>query len=235
MISFPDGRWVPRRVQLTAAGDPQTTVGVGALQAVGIEGGAIPAQLMTSAPGPTFAATLDRVYYSIEDGTGQPCPHAGPSDAAPDVGSCLLVRRQCWGYADPENSLAAGADPHRSTNAPLACDVPQQGTRWELISGAINQMRFRYFAANGDELVPSGASLTAQELAAVASVEVEATVIRSLPDGVIQMRQTMQRRVALFAGGGVTQAPGTAATPSAEGGCNQRSFQCLRESYQGPR
>jgi hypothetical protein len=230
VVSFPDGRWVPRRVELAATGEPASTVGVGDLTAVPIQGGAIPVALLASAPGPTIAATLDRIHYSIEDGTGMPCLSSGPADAAPDTGSCLLVRRQCWGYADPENSIRAGAEPIRSTNAPLACDVPAQGTRWELISGAVNQMRFRYFERDGDEIVPSDASLTAAELASVASVEVEATVIRSLPDGVIQMRQTMQRRIALVGGGGALS------TPANQGGCGtERSFDCLRESYQGPR
>lgn len=233
VITFPDGRWVPRSVPLTAAGAPERPVTIatasGNRVGVGIDGGPIPVPLLTVAPGPTIAATLDRIYYTLEDATGGPCPFTGAPDAAPDTPQCSLYRRQCWGYADPLVSLAAGAQSRRTGDAPVACDVPNQGTRWELVSNAVNQMRFRYYAADGSEIVPAG-GLVAAELAQVASIEVEATVIRALADVVIQVQQTMIRRVALTAGGG------SVSSSVASGGCaDVRSAACLHESFQGAR
>lgn len=148
-------------------------------------------------------ATLDRVFYSLEEADGTyPCTS----------GECTLRRRQCWGgVGDPGDEFfpRVKIQPMTSANEPTDCDpATGQGTEWESLMDGIESLRFRYFL---DPSVEHAPPLTMETSAKTRLLEVELVMRRRA--GKQRFRHRLVRRFYLDNWGGLV-----GETP-ANGGC----------------
>lgn len=145
--------------------------------------------------GASTVAQLDRVFYSVEA--------AGTANACGATQSCVLRRRQCWGPMGQPSAASfpaagtAAATVGRSSGNPGNCAAPANGTRWEPITGGIEEMSFRYFDEDGTEVgTPIGSATT---LSTIASIEVSVAIRRNVkvafsPGRSKRLTQRMTRR-----------------------------------------
>ena len=126
------------------------------------------------------------MFYILESSAG---PVACPGPPA----RCVIRRRQCWGSVLGANTSAfpkVGATALRSNQNPIDCLAPAEGTPWEPIIGAVEQLDFQYFDDDGAEIaVP----LTLATSGTVRRIDVTVTVARTSPANGDTLRQRMTR------------------------------------------
>jgi type II secretory pathway pseudopilin PulG len=189
-VLAPDGSWAHRRVSMTG-GAPATGSFNGILSvALDIDfpftgGGTLEPGLFAAARvGQPLISTIDRVFYSLE----------GPGGGACNGNRCVLFRRQCWGEIlddDAPGYPGPGDTALTTVSEPAACAAPTDGTRWEVVINNVDAMTVRYFNVGGVELT---APLSVPDLAAVASMEIEFTLSRTVATTTTTLRQTVTRR-----------------------------------------
>lgn len=203
-----DGRWWRRSWNMSSGGTDSNRVmidfGDGDLPVNGFVGFGV---------GGGFIATLDRVFYSLDEPNGAACGGSG---------GCVLRRKQCWGWGDSlrpgDSSFPArlGTPPRLSGGTIASCDASaasRTGTPWEAVVEDVKSLDFEYFDATGAQL--STDITDAAELARIRTIRVTLVLERELREG-ITLDYTLQRQFYLENAGGLISDP---QTTHASGGC----------------
>ena len=185
IISASDSTFVQRKVRFSGSGVVEHGA-VGQTEGIRLDSAIDVPKFGRPRIGQSIIATVDRVFYTLIDGDGDPCVSSSKQ--------CLLVRRQCWGDV-PDNDSAGypvAASPALSVNdEPAGCAAPDDGTNWEPVATAVSGFEFKYFDRAGGELATP---LTASSLQQVASIQVELTIRRKLPAGAAELEHHVTRR-----------------------------------------
>ncbi len=215
VVGAVDGGWYEREWNGSATATDGPYLGIALSNGAGSgntfnSGGAPAVQLdeMFQKNAGGYAATVDRVFWSLEDSAtpGNACP-AGSTD-------CVLLRRQCWGrIVDPgaANFPKVGNGNFRSTATPTDCAPPTDGTGWETVMTGVSAFTLTY----NDE---SGTSITGtwdlDSAAKVASVDVSLALSRKVSGSVQTSDFQMKKRFYIDNFGGLIDNAGAAAAPA---------------------
>ncbi len=161
MLSAPEGSAIVQvQMRSGAVAVPAHFVAVGDALAVVLTEPLRVGLLDGAVPGVSVAAHLDRVVYLLANPDGTPCDSgarsdglarpmivtlgAPPQSSAPSATTtCTLFRRQCWGLEALRPIPGHTRPPLSPLTAPVGCDVPLEGTPWEVIATGVSRMSMK--------------------------------------------------------------------------------------------